>query len=1604
MKSETASYQSERLKLQTQPIYVARFCHVKKYGQGSDYPFSVDFVTRAVNGLTRPQLGCLGRIEGAQASVIPEQGRATIGTFSLPFLDISGEITRYMAAPPLTLKTAMTAGAPGIGGWVEVNEAIGGLPAQGTLEIVASGYTIWQDSLTERVRYDQRDDAGKRFRVSARGVDDTPATAHYAGDPMTNGEQIRPGMRVQLFAGYAALTVTNDLTMDPFMALVKMEVVDRQLGADAVLWVVQIQDIQRTLRRQVFLAATQDAPVILSGNPIDIALRVITSKGGSGTPYAVAGATNASPIEVTTEVPHGFLTGDQVLIYEVEGNEAANGVWTITKTASDTFTLDGSTGDGVYTTGGIVSYASLNGEFDNLPVENGLAVPVALVDTAGIKLVRDTWFTVDGLSKYRFKIVEPQDGKTWLEENIWRSLNCYPWVTQKGEYTIRRYQPAPSPDFVTETLDESDLIAATWVGGDRQIINRVITEYDWDSPSAPDAFGVRRVYSFEASIAKYGVRPPLVLSCPGIRATEGGNSSAEGMLDDRAFTVGKRFADPPPALNCSVFYRRHTWEVGDCLKVSHSKLPGRNTGLRGITAEVFEILSIQPRFGAAGRLDLTLLDTGSIILPAAPSVLWAATARRGVVNPAPSPGGLQLVGQGNDDTYTGRDIRIEWHLVTHGPQPGLDEDNLAQQVNTIAGYLVIVRVEGIEKRRTTPLMVGEYEYSWERNVLDNGASGARTVTFEVYARTIFGNDSEPAILTVTNPVPDMSGIMPTLTPLVSGLQVDWSGFVETDLDFDHYEVFLEATNPPTAKFTDIAKGTKKITIEGLTPGVTYYCQVKPYDAFGAGVASPVANGVPRAVEAPDLDTMPPATPTGLALASAMILTDDGTVQSTLDVSWAANAEADLDGYILAYRRQGDTNFTIAAVRKEHTAYRQIGVVPNRTYEVKIRALDVFGNASAFTGLSTILTATDSTAPAAPTGLSAAVGTGKSVSLHWADNTDDDFAEYGVYRHTSDLPGSATKIAEVRASRFVDAEVTLGQQYYYWVSAFDRSENQSAKSTGVSAMPVVVPPGEVDPTAPSTPAAPTFSSDTTYLAGDGAVRASIVITNPAMPAGGVILNLLYQRSGASQWQIADQVAVGGGTTRVDDLSPGVAYVFAAQAYSRFGTGSAISATLSRTAPGDTGAPAAPTDLAATVGTGKSVSLDWADNTESDFSEYGVWRNTINDPGTATKIAESRASRFVDTEVVLGTTYYYWVSAFDRSENQSAKSTGVSAMPVVVPPGEVDPTAPSTPAAFAKVADGTYLAGDGTVLAYLDFTLPAMPTLGVLLNLLYKPSAAAQYLIAGQVDAGSVTLRIDDLTSGRQYDVAVQAISRFGTLSTLRVATASPFTAPGDATPPSAPSAIAVRQNGAKIVEIDLTFTEPVDWGSTELYRNTTDNSGTAALIETRKAKRFHDENVSYGTTYFYWVKVVDQSGNKSGFSPSSAHSVLVARLDNDDVKDGAITASASGANDADLTLTTTYQDLVTVAMTVATGEEVYVFGFFGAYAPVVPDTIDYQLVRDSTTLVGEFMYLGNSSSVSACHIDAPNAGSYTYKLQAKEGTSSFLIARHRRLVLLKRRGK
>ena len=133
----------------------------------------------------------------------------------------------------------------------------------------------------------------------------------------------------------------------------------------------------------------------------------------SPAPVAIATASNATPIAITTSSPHGYTNGDTV---EIVGNSAsgANGLWVITKTGASSFTLNGSTASGAGTGGICTDYSVnplltipadgdvMNASSVNVPIEGTAnAIPYLyartgawrVVDRQVVHVSDDTWAT-----------------------------------------------------------------------------------------------------------------------------------------------------------------------------------------------------------------------------------------------------------------------------------------------------------------------------------------------------------------------------------------------------------------------------------------------------------------------------------------------------------------------------------------------------------------------------------------------------------------------------------------------------------------------------------------------------------------------------------------------------------------------------------------------------------------------------------------------------------------------------------------------------------------------------------------------------------------------------------------------------------------------------------------------------------------------------------------------------------------------------------------------------------------------------------------------------------------------------------------------------------
>lgn len=187
------------------------------------------------------------------------------------------------------------------------------------------------------------------------------------------------------------------------------------------------------------------------------------------------------------------------------------------------------------------------------------------------------------------------------------------------------------------------------------------------------------------------------------------------------------------------------------------------------------------------------------------------------------------------------------------------------------------------------------------------------------------------------------------------------------------------------------------------------------------------------------DTQAPSVPSGLN-ASAINAT-------RVNLSWTASTDdVGVAGYWVS--RNG---VAIAKLVGTPLSYSDTNVAPSTAYSYSVAAYDVAGNSSAYSTAVSVTTPAllDTTAPSAPTALSAAPASQTQINLSWTASTDNvGVTGYDIYRATSS--SATTKIASVTTTSYGNTGLTASTAYTYYVIARDAANLQSVQSTSVSA--------------------------------------------------------------------------------------------------------------------------------------------------------------------------------------------------------------------------------------------------------------------------------------------------------------------------------------------------------------------------------------------------------------------------------------------------------------------------------------------------------------------------------------------------------------------------
>jgi hypothetical protein len=259
---------------------------------------------------------------------------------------------------------------------------------------------------------------------------------------------------------------------------------------------------------------------------IDQLLTPITLTGVAARDTAVTGATNATPIVITTAANHNLHNGEKVNITGVTGNTAANGNWTITWLSATTFSLNGSVGNGAYVAGGVISSVKSQMRASNYSIRVcpkntktlGFAnpteaiAPVTLAAGQEIKLVFNTAMLADQ-DGYDIYATPFQDSTTTTIEPSYNG----PWYLLNGTRT------SPNASVVA-----SDLIDATHATGREAGTTLYFSYTDGEIQVSTRLLSFNNFAPKEASFVDLITGIPIYFSCLGKGTTAKLNGTNPG--------------------------------------------------------------------------------------------------------------------------------------------------------------------------------------------------------------------------------------------------------------------------------------------------------------------------------------------------------------------------------------------------------------------------------------------------------------------------------------------------------------------------------------------------------------------------------------------------------------------------------------------------------------------------------------------------------------------------------------------------------------------------------------------------------------------------------------------------------------------------------------------------------------------------------------------------------------------------------------------------------------------------------------------------------------------------------------------------------------------
>jgi hypothetical protein len=230
-----------------------------------------------------------------------------------------------------------------------------------------------------------------------------------------------------------------------------------------------------------------------------------------------------------------------------------------------------------------------------------LGISSDLIDSDEIADIQDHWLVG---WEFLFYLDDPDgvDAQKFTESDLFGPTGCFLRVKQDGVLSVGIIR-VPFPDESTLTANESTLTNVRLGRIQRDMVNRLTLEYDYDEITGK--YTSTTVFIDNTSVTQQGKTNEERLKFKGVRTA----LDAETILGKTAERLFRQFGSATPDLQATMSMKNRLQEVGDVVEITHSHIPDISSGTLGLTDEQMALAKIGVDF-SSGNLSVTFSYTG----------------------------------------------------------------------------------------------------------------------------------------------------------------------------------------------------------------------------------------------------------------------------------------------------------------------------------------------------------------------------------------------------------------------------------------------------------------------------------------------------------------------------------------------------------------------------------------------------------------------------------------------------------------------------------------------------------------------------------------------------------------------------------------------------------------------------------------------------------------------------------------------------------------------------------------------------------------------------------------------------------------------------------